>query len=404
MKYLLLPLISLFASSSFANDDPLADRNVTCEEMARVPEQVFKLRDLGSGMGSPNTVDYSCPKSLNQLEFLKPLLQQSGSIREPSQLPQFCTGTIVYAQWRYYHFDLARLGYYPQGASKRVRKTQGLKYFEEWGYQSINNREQYKNYIAELDRVAPLLIDWYMENHAVDKVTAEQYTDLALTTISNYGFGSYYYSWQPEALVSHTQDAVEGDYGEFIGALADASDLQRINSLRRMLVHDAPDHIIRDIVESLNSKSLNQRSESPISLAIMNGEQVQILLKAGFDPNHQNEFGKTPLYYAIQYNQHASALRLLEAGAEVNHTYQLEKENKWNCLGINQWGRTPLMHAAQHSDTDMLKMLLEKNANPILKDVLGSIAADYAKNHGNIENELLLRQFVKAKNDGDLVE
>ena len=62
------------------------------------------------------------------------------------------------------------------------------------------------------------------------------------------------------------------------------------------------------------------------------------------------------------------------------------------------------MHAAQHSDTDMLKMLLEKNANPILKDVLGSIAADYAKNHGNIENELLLRQFVKAKNDGDLVE
>ena len=54
--------------------NPLDDHKVTCEEMEKYPHKVFKLGDLGSGHGSPNEVDYRCPKSLSTLNFLQNIL------------------------------------------------------------------------------------------------------------------------------------------------------------------------------------------------------------------------------------------------------------------------------------------------------------------------------------------
>ena len=134
MRYIII-FLALLSGVSAADENPLSDRKVTCEEMEKYPEIVFKLGDLGSGHGSPNDVDYRCPKSLSQLDFLQKLIGQASSIRSPSRLPQICTGSIIHAQWRYYHFDLARLGYYPESYSSRKRgKTNGMEYFEEWSY------------------------------------------------------------------------------------------------------------------------------------------------------------------------------------------------------------------------------------------------------------------------------
>ena len=87
---------------------------------------------------------------------------------------------------------------------------------------------------------------------------------------------------------------------------------------------------------------------------------------------------------------------LLENGANVNHNYQLEKEDKWNCLGIKQWHRTPLMHAAQHSDKAMLEILISNGANPQDKDSLGSTAFDYAKANEMEENAGFLSTKISS--------
>lgn len=162
-------------------------------------------------------------------------------------------------------------------------------------------------------------------------------------------------------------------------------------------MHSPPKDVLEKLVNSISNKIISKRSESPVSNAIYNPEHVRLLLQAGFDPNHQNEFGKTPLYYAIQFNQHDSVRVSLEHGANVNHEYQLEKDNKWHCLGISQWNRTPLMHAAQHADTDMIKLLLENQANLHVKDALGFDVLVYAKKNSMYKNESFLQQMLNSK-------
>ncbi|PAV24702.1 ankyrin repeat domain-containing protein [Tamilnaduibacter salinus] len=375
--------------------NPLQDRNLTCEEMKEVPELAFELSDLGSGYGTRNSVDYECPKSLSQLDFLQKVIRQASGIRRPSRLPQHCTGTIVHAQWRYYHFDLAKLGYYPQGFSSRRGKKKGMEYFEEWSYHSLYNREIYTEYMAELKKIRPLLTDWYIETHAIDRNLAQKYTENALERISNYGFGSYFYSWKPEELVPFTEKATNGVYDDFLLSINDASEGEKTNSLRRLLIHNTNNEVVKKLAFSVHTPSPGGRSEPMLAYAVYNPSHIKTLLDAGFSPNQQNEFGKTALYYAIQFSQHDSVSLLLNNGANVNHTYQLEKENKWSCIGIERWGRTPLMHAAQHSDVRMIKLLLEAGADLHAKDVKGSSAIDYAKDNLKKENEKILSKELE---------
>ncbi|ROS05106.1 hypothetical protein EDC56_0631 [Sinobacterium caligoides] len=395
MRCIFIFLILLSGVSS-ADESPLSDRKVTCEEMEKYPETVFKLGDLGSGHSSPNTVDYRCPKSLNQLSFLDRLIGQASSIRSPSRLAGHCTGSIVHAQWRYYHFDLAKLGYYPQGFSSRKRgKTKGMEYFKEWSYHSLYNRSVYKAYIAELEKVRPLLVGWYIETHSISRKVAKKYAENALKVISNYGFASYSYSWKSEELVPFTDQATKGVYANFIRSIDDASDTQKYNSLRRLLVHNASREIIEGLIVPVQEPNSRKRSESILSNAVYSPSNIQMLLAAGFSPDGQNEFGKTALYYAIQFGQYDSAKVLLNSGANVNHTYQLGRESGWDCTGIERWGRTPLMHAAQHSDIEMIKLLLEAGADLHAKDVKGASAIDYAKDSLKQGNENFLAKELE---------
>ncbi|ACA85059.1 Ankyrin [Shewanella woodyi ATCC 51908] len=397
MRFIITFLI-FFSGHSLSNEDPLADNKVTCEEMETSPELVFKLNDLGSGRGSPNEVDYYCPKSLNQLGFLQKVIAQAGSIRSPSWLPQYCTGTIIYAQRRYYHFSLAKLGYFPQGSSfKKNGKTHGIEYSKEWSYQSLYNREIYTAYIKEVEAAKPKLEEWYIKNHHVTRDVAKKYTDIALQSISNYGFGSYFYNWTPEPLIPFTEEAIKGNFTNFLSSISSSSEPQKLNSLRRLLTHQAPTKIIEKLASTIATKTPSKRSESIISSSIKEPLNVKALLDSDFPIDHQNEFGKTALFYAIQFNQHDSVKLLLSYGANVNHTYQQEeKEDKWSCSGIEQWGRTPLMHAAQHSDIDMLNLLINNQADIKAKDIKGSTAFDYAENSDKKENASFLLKEVGA--------
>jgi hypothetical protein len=381
-----------FSSLSLSNENPLADNKITCEEMDSFPELVFRLDDLGSGYGSPNEVDYSCPKSLSQLDFLQGIIEQAGSIRAPNRN---CDGSIIYAQWRYYQFSLSELGYFPQGSSFRSSgKINGMEYFKEWSYESLYNREVYTTYLKEIEVAKPKLVDWYIQNHAVDKKIAKKYADIALQKISNYGFGSYTYTWGPEPLVPFTEEAIKGDFAKFLPAISVSSTQQKLNTLRRLLTHEAPTQIIEKLISTMAIESLYNRWEPILSSSVKEPFNIKALLNAGYRIDTQNKFGKTALFYAIQFNQHDSVKVLLSYGANVNHIYNQRIEDQ--CSRVEQWGRTPLMHAAQHSDIDMLNLLLNNGANIHAKDIKESKAFDYAKNNNKKENASFLMKMATS--------
>ena len=68
---------------------------------------------------------------------------------------------------------------------------------------------------------------------------------------------------------------------------------------------------------------------------------------------------------------------LISRGANINY----QDEN----------GQTPLHHAVIEKDNDMVKWLVDKKANPKLKDVYGKAPIDY------VEKNAAIRDFLRLK-------
>jgi uncharacterized protein YecT (DUF1311 family) len=94
------------------------------------------------------------------------------------------------------------------------------------------------------------------------------------------------------------------------------------------------------------------------------------LLAAGADPNHGNEFGKTPLMAAAHFDRPDVVRRLLEAGAKANAA-TTEGAAVW-MDAPKRTGRTALMYAAENASPATIKVLLDAGADPGVKDSDGN--------------------------------
>lgn len=390
MRLSTLLFCSIASFHTFAQNQPaspsLADGKLTCEEIEAQPNVVLDQSfDLGTGFGSPTEIDYYCPKSLINIEFLQKLLNTSRfTIRK-----SYCSGSVRYARGRSFRLTLLELGYAPhlvhvyRGKSYTQKSDQ---FFEEWSYQSLFNRRIYEDFIAEQQRVKPLLTEWYVEKHQFDREVAAKYADIAIRKIVDWGHGDFPYNYQkPEPVVKGTMQALNHSPDNMLDALSQSTEQQKFNTLRRLLIHEVDSDIVLKVVNSLKSKTIQRAQESPLSLAINNPDHLALLIAQGFNVNHTNGFGKTPLFYAIQHSNPEAVQTLISAGANVNAKYKEDEKND-ECLSIEKWGRTPLMHAAQHANTHIIGLLLSAGANASITDVQNNTALDYARQAKKEEN------------------
>ena len=93
------------------------------------------------------------------------------------------------------------------------------------------------------------------------------------------------------------------------------------------------------------------------------------MLQKGLDVNEQNEFGKTPLMYAVQFNQLEAVKILIDSGADINARTYIP----WNkCFyNLNTFDYTPLVYAARYASAELLNYLLDVGASPELPTISG---------------------------------
>jgi ankyrin repeat protein len=118
---------------------------------------------------------------------------------------------------------------------------------------------------------------------------------------------------------------------------------------------------------------------------------VNFLLSQGAELNPKNSlFTQTALHAAAQDHQYQMAEHLISLGASINY----QKEGK----------KTPLMLAVVSNNTEMVKLLLDNNADVMLKDVYGDCVFHYAMRQNNPDiTQLLLENpkkelLLKSKN------
>ncbi|WP_019143131.1 ankyrin repeat domain-containing protein [Noviherbaspirillum massiliense] len=408
--------------------DPFADKQITCEEMKKSPELVFSGGiDLGSGSGSPIDVDYKCRESLDQQGFMLKLLDLAEKIRGENG-PQICTGSIVHAQWRYYHFSLAEAGFSPGTLMRELpsvrtgtdwnsfARAEGtdddsrtISYFQQWSEQSLFNHDLYQEFVSEVDRVLPELVKHYERKLGLPRQDAKIAAGGALRLVVQRAAGGFPRSeLQPDSVLVRlvrdkqvTPDEIRSALNGNKGDPARHSEADIYQALVVALIKNRPLQIVSSLTGMLSPEALQRLGEGKeplLSFAINSQENLEYLIRRKPPVNAANDFGKTALFYAIGSNNHKAAETLLRAGADVNQAYKSAKElrpddDKCTYFALAHTKRTPLMHAAQHSDVRMLKLLIQANAHLDAADDMGYNALDYAVMGRNKDNETYLKSL-----------
>ncbi len=396
--------------------DPLADMTLSCDEMQRYPDRIFGRKhgyDLGSGHGSPTGVDYRCKGGLASLSFLKKLEELTETVRSEEH-HYLCSGSIIHAQWRYYHFRLLEAGLAPDlniQHSKEFDRYRPFKkqqnYFRLWAYQSLYNFELYNAFWTAYHEAVPKLIRHYKTEFNVSEEKASEYTEYSLRHYLGRAAGSYSSTIDAsgptlsllDELISKPSAGVN-DIKELIPKTS-KNDLDQ--ALKTALLNEKKSDVIHLFLDK--GADINTGDESALFFALRNKKNVNLLLKQGADPNYENAFGKTALYYAVAYNDHELTTLLINHGADVNHTYKSKAELdkiRWSELPFYQsvcsmkhTRRTPLMHAAQHSDIQMLKLLISRGADVTATDETGATVKDFALMDSKDDNVTFLNGQLK---------
>ncbi len=407
--FITLLIVTQYSVAATENIDPISDKNITCKEMHRYPQKIFSKFDidLGSGHGSPIEVDYECHDGLASLPFLKHIYRLTEVIR--SEGPRSCTGSIVHAHWRYYHFDLLLAGLAPNILLKpemQLGNTNKLQaYFEYWASQSPSNYNQYKAFLTERKKAQPLLTKYYQQRFGFTHKKANAIATKALLLFTNHAAGSYpessRYSDEPPKKLSQAAQLLKfknPDMALLKNILATHSPEEEIDQALKtaLLKHQSKDLIVL-LISHL--KTVNHGDESALFFALDNQKNVELLLSKGAAVDYENGFGKTPLFYAVENSNYLMANFLISHGANPNHAYKSAAELKENteCIyDIQHAKRTLLMHAAQHSDIKMLKLLIQHGARLQEVDELGFNALDYAI-HSHKASNIIFLQSLGAK-------
>lgn len=115
-----------------------------------------------------------------------------------------------------------------------------------------------------------------------------------------------------------------------------------------------------------------------------NIDAIHRLSAEGNDMNAINEEGITPLIRAVNLNQKQSVVALLDDGADIN-------------AADTTAGNTPLHHAILQGSTQLIRVLLERNAQLSIPNKEGKTPIDLARNAANKEIFRLMREAAPQK-------
>ena len=358
----------------------------------------------------------SCKESLKNQDFTKKLYAISNEIRGSNSS---CNGVAYLPKLQQFDFLLLKIAIDPIAYQKTLDTPENLEkkydilksYFRYWAYQSIGNFRLYKAFWKEYNNAIEPLEKYFESNFNFDKGSNIYYTSNALNEFLNWAVGEtkIYKDISPLAKIMSNKNYSVSYIQDFIFSNNPSQDDLTI-ALQAALLNQREKEILELLIRF--GARIDEGYESAIFYALENYENTNFLIQNGANVNQANAFGKTPLFYAIEFNRLDIIKLLLDNGANVNQKYI--NNNEKLALSANIGSNTPyfitfcalehtsknvLMHTAAYGNVEILKLLISKGANFNAVDDLGFNAVDFALAAGKKENADYLKSLGLKANE-----
>lgn len=358
----------------------------------------------------------SCKESLKNQDFTKKLYAISNEIRGSNSS---CNGVAYLPKLQQFDFLLLKIAIDPIAYQKTLDTPENLEkkydilksYFRYWAYQSIGNFRLYKAFWKEYNNAIEPLEKYFESNFNFDKGSNIYYTSNALNEFLNWAVDEtkIYKDISPLAKIMSNKNYSVSYIQDFIFSNNPSQDDLTI-ALQAALLNQREKEILELLIRF--GARIDEGYESAIFYALENYENTNFLIQNGANVNQANAFGKTPLFYAIEFNRLDIIKLLLDNGANVNQKYI--NNNEKLALSANIGSNTPyfitfcalehtsknvLMHAAAYGNVEILKLLISKGANFNAVDDLGFNALDFALAAGKKENADYLKSLGLKANE-----
>ena len=358
----------------------------------------------------------SCKESLKNQDFTKKLYAISNEIRGSNSS---CNGVAYLPKLQQFDFLLLKIAIDPIAYQKTLDTPENLEkkydilksYFRYWAYQSIGNFRLYKAFWKEYNNAIEPLEKYFESNFNFDKGSNIYYTSNALNEFLNWAVGEtkIYKDISPLAKIMSNKNYSVSYIQDFIFSNNPSQDDLTI-ALQAALLNQREKEILELLIRF--GARIDEGYESAIFYALENYENTNFLIQNGANVTQANAFGKTPLFYAIEFNRLDIIKLLLDNGANVNQKYI--NNNEKLALSANIGSNTPyfitfcalehtsknvLMHAAAYGNVEILKLLISKGANFNAVDDLGFNALDFALAAGKKENADYLKSLGLKANE-----
>lgn len=396
-------LFLIFLSSVLMFSKVLDDNKISCDEIKAYKDEIFSNLDIDF----LNTqIDFNCENSLLNLDFLNKLFDISKEIRGDRLN---CKGVMYNAKQKEFKFLLLKAGVAPEIYAKTLNDESAKiaddnrAYFRFWAYNSIGNFELFNNFWKEYNANMSNLVSFY-KKRGIDEGSAIFYATKVMNDFLNFSVGDFSYTIMGKVPdITDFEKRISNPNFDLY-ALQETlfkdkySQSELSNALNIALLHEKSIDFLEELIKM--GAKVNEGSESSLFFALRNINNIKFLLKNGADINYKNTFGKTPIFYTVGFNDLNTTKFLVQNGADINATY-ISKNEKFainsnigmvtlpfyqNLCDLEHTSRTLFMHAAQHSNVEMLKFLMQSGADINAVDDLGYNALDYAKLGKKSEN------------------
>lgn len=302
----------------------------------------------------------------------------------------------------------------PNAKIADIKTNTNRDYFKIWSLKSLHNKLKFDEFNSFYQVAVPMLVDYYEQSY--DKDSAIFYANRLANEFLNSAVGDI----KNVVNLSEIETLVLNplfDENELLSYLYihNINQNELTNALKIAILENKSIEFLSVLIKW--GANLNSGHESAIFYSLKNLAMLKFLLQNGADVNYKNSFGKTPLFYAVEFKDENLVNLLINSGANLNSKIISSYEKAaldsagsgylpFSLCALNHTSKSLLMHAAKYSNLAIVKLLIRNGARIDDVDDIGYGVIDFAKqNNDKSIYEYFINLGLKERNlQGDIYE